>query len=134
MNTNTKGRIAELIAIAKYISLGYNVLEPVNKDGIYDIVIEKAGIFKKVQIKTVRDLGDKYVVGFRSISHNRKGNTIKCYTSSEIDLFVGVDIYNNKVFQIPFSEANKSQMYLRKELTDKESNQYGYKYTKDYEI
>lgn len=134
MNTNTKGRIAELIAITKYISLGYNVLQPVNKDGVYDIVIEKDGVFKKIQIKTARDLGDKYAVSFKSTSHNRKGNTVKYYDSKEIDIFVGVDIYTGRVFQILFSESNKSEIYLRKQIIDKEPNQYGYKYAKDYEI
>lgn len=134
MNTNTKGRIAEMIAMTKYLSLGYTVLQPVNKDGIYDFVIEKDNVFSKVQVKTLRDMEDKYAISFKSTSHNRTGNTMKNYSSTDIDLFVGVDIYNNKVVQIPFNKSNKSEMYLRKDACEKHSNQHGFNYVKDYEI
>ena len=43
MNTNSKGRVSELIAYAKFIEQGYIVLEPINKDGVYDCIIEKDG-------------------------------------------------------------------------------------------
>lgn len=134
MNTNTKGRIAEMIAMTKYISLGYTVLEPVNKDGIYDFVIERNNIFKRVQVKTLRDMGDKYAMSFKSTSHNRSGNTVKHYSQGDIDIFVGVDIYNSRVLEIPFNKSNKSEMYIRKEPFEKQKNQYGFNYIKDFEI
>lgn len=133
MNTNTKGRVAELIAITKYISLGYVVLEPFNKDGVYDFVIELNGNFKKVQVKTLRDLGDVYELNIRSVGHNRKRNIHKHYEKSELDIFVGVDVLLNKVFEIPFDFKNKSLMSLRKnEVMSRQRKKI--RFAKDFEL
>lgn len=131
MNTNTKGRVAELIAATKYVTLGYVVLEPINKDGVYDFVIEKDGIFKKVQVKTLFDAGAVYTLNLRSITHNRIVNKIKVY--HEIDLFVGVDIVKNIVIAFPFDSKVTSVIYFRKEPTI--SNQKSkVRWAKDFEI
>ena len=118
MNTNTKGRISELKAITRYIELGYTVLEPINKDGVYDFVIEKDNVFQKVQVKTLNEKDYFYSLRFISTSHNRNGNSRKIYTKEEIDIFVGVLPEKNIIVQIPFDKANKSEMYLRKEKTE----------------
>jgi hypothetical protein len=133
MNTNDKGRIAELLAIAKYISLGYIVLEPVNKDGVYDLVIEKDNKFKKVQVKTLRDKDSFYEMSLRSTSHNRTGNFTKHYCEEDIDLFVGVDILNNRIFQIPIGSCGKTTINLRKTPT-KNNFKKLVKYASDFEI
>lgn len=132
MNTNTKGRLAELLAITKFIELDYTVLEPVNKDGIYDFVIEKDNNFQKVQVKCLRDKGDIYSMIFYSTSHNRKENKRKFYTKEEIDLFVGVDITAKIVVSIPIEKANKAEMNLRKEVVL--STNYKMNFLKDYLI
>lgn len=131
MKSNDKGRISELLAQAKYIELGYKVLEPVNKDGIYDFVIEKDGVFKRVQVKTLTDKGDFYELRTRSVNTNSSGHTVKLYTKEEIDLFVGVDISSKNIFEIPFSDCNKYTFQLRK-VKPKNNQTSGIHMCKDY--
>jgi len=110
MNTNSKGRIAELIAQAKYINLGYNVLQPVHKDGVYDFVIEKDGDFQKVQAKVVNIKKDIYIIKNQKVSNGKTSY----YEEGEFDLLVGVNIDTCEVFQIPFKECTKGEVRLRK--------------------
>lgn len=112
MDSNTIGRSGELIAMSKYISLGYTVLQPVNKDGIYDFVIENNGIFKRVQVKT-----RKFINGLIKISLQRrftKTTGVKYY-SNDIDVFCVVDYETNDVYHINKSDCSISSLYLRKE-------------------
>ena len=111
MNTNDKGRISELIAFAKFISLEYVVLEPLNKDGIYDCVIEKDGIFERVQIKTLRIRGNKVIIPMKSTSHNRKGNTMKSYTKEDVDWICAVSVELNRVYLVE-AGIRKAELWL----------------------
>lgn len=112
MTTNQKGRISELVAFAKFISLGYTVLTPINKDGVYDCIIERGGEFKRVQIKTARKaVSGSIIVPLRSTSHNRTGNTVKGYSANDVDLICGVLPENNKVYLLPVGIRN-SEIYI----------------------
>jgi hypothetical protein len=115
MNTNTKGRLAELLAISRFIELGYIVLEPVNKDGVYDFVVEKDNIFSKVQVKKLRLLeNNSYELSIRSATHNRKVNKVKTYTKNDVDFIIGVDIETKNVYKIAIEDCNKYTVILRK--------------------
>lgn len=110
MKTNDIGRISELLAFAKFIELGYVVSTPINKDGIYDCIIEKDNSFKRIQIKTARLLKNNHIsVSMKSTSHNRIKNTLKYYTSKEVDYICGVFQKENKVYLIPV-ETRKNEI------------------------
>ena len=132
MNTNTIGRISELIAQAKFIQLGYVVLQPVNKDGIYDFVIEKDGVFSKIQVKTAQDKVDYVTIYGKSISMVKGKAEIKRYYKTDIDYIVGVIQETKEVFMMDIEEAS-TQINLRR--TKPRNNQkLGIKYLKDYLI
>lgn len=111
MNTNDKGRIAELIAQAKYIELGYTVLQPINKDGVYDFVIEKCNKYFKIQVKVAKDKDEFYQIRNQKVS----SGVSEYYKDGDYDYLVGVDIELKDVFEIPFSKCTKGEVRLRKQ-------------------
>lgn len=132
MNTNDKGRISELRVASKYIELGYKVLQPLNKDGVYDLVIEKGGIFLKVQVKTLVDKGDYYVLKNQTVVQNKAQTITKFYKEGEIDLLVGIDLYTDDIIQVPFKDCTKGGMHFRK--VPPRNNQKKVRYVSDYKI
>lgn len=129
MNTNSKGRIAELLAQAKYISLGYVVLQPVNKDGVYDFVIEKEDKFLKIQVKVIKEKDDFYQLKNQMVS---SGITYY-YQEGDFDYLVGVNIVSGEIFQVPFSECTNGEVRLRKEAP-KNGQKALIKFASDYKL
>lgn len=132
MNTNDIGRMSELKVAIKYISLGYKVLQPLNKDGIYDLVIEKDGVFSKIQVKTMVDKGDYYVLKNQTVVQTKKGTISKSYTEGDFDYLVGVNHYSGDIIQLPFKDCTKGGMHFRK--VPPKNNQKNVKFVSDYKI
>lgn len=84
----TKGRHAELLAIAALMANGWTVLEPAVPD-VFDLGITRPGWtrFKRVQVKTAR-LRQKDGVSWVVVSGAR--NNGKVYTPDEVDYFIGI--------------------------------------------
>lgn len=84
----TKGRHAELIAIAALMANGWTVLEPAVPD-VFDLGITRPGWtkFKRVQVKTAR-LRQKDGVSWVVVNGSR--NNGKVYTPDEVDYFIGI--------------------------------------------
>ena len=108
--TKKKGAIAETKVLAYLIERGFNVSIPWGEDVRYDLVSEKDGVFKRIQIKYVTPKNGCLVVFLRSANN---WNTIK-YTVKDIDITAVYDPKNDKIYFIPITMfSNNSRINLR---------------------
>src|SRR3989338_8980659 len=109
MHTKRKGDIGELIAAQEFFRRGWHVAFPYGENAKYDLIIEKDGICKRVQVKAVYPKNGVLHVNCRS-SNNW---SVKSYSSKDIDLLVAVDLESNKVYFIPSAKMNRALFDLR---------------------
>lgn len=92
------------------IERGFNVSIPWGENIRYDLVSEKDGVFKRIQVKYVTPKDGRLVVFLRSANN---WNTIK-YTLKDIDIMAAYDPKNDKIYFIPITMfSNKSRVNLR---------------------
>lgn len=110
-----KGNSGLGIAIAYFSANGYTVSIPLNDTQDYDIVIEKEGKFKSVQVKAsgCKRKNGNYQVALKSCG-GTKGRTYKTVIDTNIDiLFIVTEAMN--MYCIPKSDIkNKSTINLCK--------------------
>lgn len=111
MHTKQKGDIGELVAAQEFLRQGWHVAFPYGENMKYDLIVEKEGIFKRVQVKSVYPRNGVLHVNCRS-SNNW---SVTSYTSNDIDLLAAVDLQSNKVYFIPSNKINKALFDLRLE-------------------
>lgn len=86
---------------------GFNLFKPILENGKVDLIVEKDGIYKKIQIKTVQEQGSGKLIPVRKLSHNMGEYKIKRYTKEDIDYFVGVDIDTEDLYILPVEFSSK---------------------------
>lgn len=77
--TKTKqGDVGEARAVYEYTRLGYTVSMPLADSAKYDLIVEKDGVIKRVQVKTTKTLetSNFYSVSLKSSGHTSSGNII----------------------------------------------------------
>jgi hypothetical protein len=109
ISKKVKGDIAELAVAKKFIEDGWRVLFPYGENHRYDLVAEKDRRFIRVQVKYATPKNGVLEVNCRS-SNNW---SILHYTSKEIDLIVVYNPKNQKIYYLPVSEINYSEIKLR---------------------
>ena len=108
--TKLKGDIAEAYVTYKLKERGFNVLVPWGEDVRYDLVSEKGGIFKRIQVKYVTSKDGALLVSFRS-SNNYN---IIHYSSKDVDIIAAYSSGQKKVYFIPLrSMSNRHSCKLR---------------------
>lgn len=85
-NTKRTGDISELRLMHDLVRAGYLVSIPFGEDHRYDLVIEKAGKFASVQVKTGRLRNGAVLFNCYSSHAHRGGAACRAYTG-EIDYF-----------------------------------------------
>lgn len=133
MHTKTKGDITEVIILADLVKRELKVLAPFGEHSRYDLVVDVSGKFIRLQCKTGRLRNG--VIKFStasSVNNFSKKPGRKTYTNEEIDLFGVYCFETNKVYYIPISICNGSQMDLRVEPTKNNQNE-GIHYAVDFE-
>lgn len=77
------------------------------ENGKVDLIVEKDGVYKKIQIKTVQEQRSGKLIPVRKISHNMGEYKIKRYTKEDIDYFVGVDVDTEDLYILPVEFSSK---------------------------
>ena len=94
------------------------MLLPYGEDVRYDLVSEKNGIFKRIQVKHVTPKGGVLVVQLRSANNYQ----VIHYTTANVDVIAAYNPEDCKVYFIPLSETlNRNCHKLR--LTGCKNNQ-----------
>ena len=101
-----KGRTSLGISIAYFSANGYTVSIPLNDTQDYDLVIEKDGILKTVQVKSTacKSKYGKYQVALKSCG-GTKGKTYKTLIDTKVDLLC-VITDNITIYVIPVKNIN----------------------------
>ena len=115
-NTNKeKGNAGLGMAIAYYSSNGYTVSIPLNDTQDYDLIIEKDGILKTVQVKATgcKRKNGNYQVALKSCG-GTSGKTYKTVIETKVDILFIID-ENMDMYEIPKQEIkNRSTLNLCK--------------------
>ena len=117
LSKKKKGDIAELAVAAHCLKNGYQVLFPYGEDTRYDFVLEREGLFKRVQVKYVTPKGGALEVSCRS-SNNW---SVRAYTTDEIDILAVYDSSSESVYFIDVKIIGKRSIKLR--LSASKNNQ-----------
>jgi hypothetical protein len=116
--TKQKGLQAELYVAHLLVRHGFTVLMPYGEDVRYDLVSEKNGVFKRIQVKHVTPKGGTLEVQLRS-SNNYQ---IIRYSTADVDIVAAFNPEDRSVYFIPLSETlNRNCLKLR--LTGCKNNQ-----------
>lgn len=115
--TKQKGDIAEAYVMFALKQNGFNVLIPWGEDIRYDLVSEKNGVFKRIQVKYVTPKNGVLEIRFRS-SNNYN---VIYYTKDDIDIIAAYYDKEKKIYFIPLSNTDRGGCKLR--LTPAKNNQ-----------
>lgn len=108
--TKQKGDIAEAYVAYLLKQNGFNVLIPWGEDNRYDLVTEKNGVFKRIQVKYATPKDGVVEVRVRSCNNY---NVIR-YSPRDIDIIATYSSEQNKVYFVPLGEIkNRSVLKLR---------------------
>jgi hypothetical protein len=108
--TKQKGDIAEAFVTFLLKQKGFTVLIPWGEDSRYDIVTEKNGVFKRVQVKYVTPKNGAVEIRIRSCNNYN----IIHYTPKDVDIIAAYSSVDNKVYFMPLSGSkNRSLHKLR---------------------
>lgn len=115
MTTNEKGAYAELRAASLLARAGYTVSQPLTGHSRYDLVIEKDGEFKRVQVKARTPVSGSLRVRTESSSSSRSGVKRSGYTGKEIDYYCVIDLESEQGYLVPYKDVSEcgAQFTLR---------------------
>ena len=90
----------EMRFAAEFLRKGWQIFLPYGEDGPIDLLIEKDGVFKRIQVKSTSPI--KGAIHCRVKSSNNW--QVKKYTKKEIDYFGIYDYVNKKGYLIPIED------------------------------
>lgn len=119
--TKQKGEIAEAFVTYLLKQHGFNVLIPWGEDNKYDLVSEKNGIFKRIQVKYSTPKNGTVEVRIRSCNNYN----IIHYSPKDIDIIAVYSSNQRKVYFIPLKGIkNRSICKLRLVPTKNKQKKY----------
>ena len=112
-STSEKGDLGVSEVMTEASRKGYSVLFPLSGHKQYDLVLEKNGVFKRIQVKYEKGNGE--VIRAKAYYNSGKGNIEKKYTSDNIDALIIFDDYTKKCYYISSSllEEGRTIFHLR---------------------
>lgn len=132
MDCKYKGNLTELLCLAAFTRLGYQVSIPYGDHARYDFIVDIDNKLYKVQCKTA-SLEQEGVYSFscRSTAANYSRAASRTYTEDEIDFFA--TIINQQCYLIPIQETGGCEKRLRF-IPPKNRQKVGISYAQDYEL
>jgi hypothetical protein len=106
------GQRTEAVILAELVKRGYQVLVPFGVNHRYDLVIDGADGFIRVQCKTGRLQDGVIVFSTKSCQSNTRRTVIRDYRG-EADLFLVYCPQTGQTYAVPVAAAPKGYMYLR---------------------
>ena len=127
-----KGNLTELLCLAAFTKLGYQVSIPYGDHARYDFIADINNKLYRIQCKTAtKESEGVYIFSCRSTAANHSGFATRSYTEDEIDYFA--TIIENECYLIPVSETGGRSKRLRFVAT-KNNQKAGVSYAKEYHI
>lgn len=135
LHRKSKGDVSELMVTARLIELGRAVLKPIGDNQRYDLVVEDAGEFKRVQVKTgYTDSQASSCIRFPTCSSaNHTVGGKKHDYRGEVDYFAVYYPVTRTVYWVPVNDVGTSVASLR--LAPARNGQtVGVRFARDYEL
>lgn len=110
-NPKTVGERSEAVILAKLILRGEVVLLPFGDNQRYDMVLDRGGVFVRIQCKTGRIRNGTLIFPCRSVAGGLKKNR-RDYRG-QIEFFAVYCPDNENVYLVPVSEMPTSNGHLR---------------------
>lgn len=119
--SNSKGSIGQAVIIAHLLESGYNVLTPV-ADGLpYDIVVERGGVYKRLQCKYRSAEAGAIKVPKRNNDYRGVGTVT--YSKENIDGFAIYCPDNRGVYFVPIEDLDATAKHLCLRITPPRNGQ-----------
>ncbi len=127
--THPKGLLGELEFTLKLVKDGWNILKPADQNSRYDLVIERNGEFKKVQIKYCTPKN-----GIVRLELDKPRRKTLPYSLSESDYMGAYNSRDCKFYLVPLREFGKQkEIWLR--IDPPRNNQSkNVRFAKEFEI
>lgn len=107
LGTKDKGDFAEARVLADLVGRGLRVAIPYGDNARYDLILERAGKFERVQVKYVES--GKEVITLRCYSTTVKAGgvyTTNLYTPDQIDWIAAYDRDSETCYYVPAAHLN----------------------------
>lgn len=127
-NTKSIGERSEAVILALFLMNSEVVLQPFGDNQRYDLVVDRDGVFLRIQCKTGR-LMNGVITFCTSSSAGGKGK--RSYIG-EVDYFAVFCPENNNVYLVPIKDCPKSSMRLRVDPPVNNSSVSTVNWAKDY--
>ena len=109
MHTKLKGDIGQLIVATDLISKGWHIAFPYGENLKYDLIAEKDGICKRIQVKAVMPKNEVLHINCRS-SNNW---SVVHYSVEDFEILAAVDLSTRDVYFIPSDRIHRNLINLR---------------------
>jgi len=127
-----KGNLTELLCLAAFTELGYQVSIPYGDHARYDFIVDINNKLYRIQCKTsILEQEGVYAFSCRSTAANHSRATSRSYTKDEIDFFA--TIIDKQCYLIPVAETGGHSKRLRF-VPPKNGQKVGVSFAKDYEL
>jgi hypothetical protein len=131
MSTTAQGNIGEFVIAADLIEKGCVVMFPSGGNPHYDLVVEKEGIFRRVQVKYVTEKDGVIIGRLYTMGRDRKMNL---HTNKDFDILALYEPKSKEIYYISLALiSNATQIVLRVGKT-KNKMQKGIHFAKDYQV
>jgi hypothetical protein len=119
-----KGDVAELKVACDLRDRGYRIAIPFGEESDYDLVIDRAGLLERVQVKYTESDGEVIEVRCNSCSlTNGKVKARKRYTVQSIDWLAVYDRTTDRCYYIPAEELGDGRYRLSLRLVPTRNSQ-----------
>ncbi len=129
MHTKLKGDIGELITAQELLKRGWHIAFPYGENHKYDLIAEKEGVMRRIQVKSVMPKNGVLHINCRS-SNNWSAVS---YSKKDFEVLAAVDLKASKVYFIPSEKMCKNLINLRLEST-KNSQKKGINLAEDFTV
>lgn len=128
-STHQKGIFGELAFSLRLIERGYSVLQPINPNSCYDLVIEKDGIFQKIQVKYLSSRR-----GVLRIELERPKRKTASYRDRGIDAIGVYESTEKRCFLIPMASIHTATDFWLRLGNTKNNQKKGIHFAKEFEL
>lgn len=129
-HTKTKGDIGVLKTQCSLAENGYTVLLPLTEHSSYDLVAEKAGTFRRIQVKYRSASNGRIEVAFKNTWSDRNGRHVAKVDKNEVDLYAVYCPDTDKVYY--FDPKQFSSSVTLRLAPAKNNNQSGVNLADNY--
>lgn len=130
MNTKELGDLSEMAVCKSLIERGYTVSITFGDSERYDLIYDDGENLYRAQVKTANLREGTLRFRCQNVT-TQNGDTVrKPYTSDEVDVYLVYSPDRDQVYEVPISEAPKTQMELR--LTDSKTDHPSINWASEY--